>query len=321
MFVSAALAGLFGVYLATLKAQPRLAHRLLAAVFGVFAVQSTLAGMQVSGMDQPILWLRPLAATLIGPLFYLHLRAIEEPTFQLTPRSGLHLLGPVAMILTRLAIPDGPHLDAIILTSLSAYALLITRTLHPSAPGQQKWQRIVLIWMIAMILADLILLFEMTGLDTLDQSLGMLVIASSLLIFLAYILLTSLHQDGPLSWIATRLRTTPTDSDLRLRLEAHMQDIKPWLDPELTIARLSRQLAVPQRQISELINDQLGTIFSRWINSYRIAQAQSLMREAPKRPLVELMLDAGFQTKSNFNKAFKDETGTTPSAWRKANCG
>ena len=290
-------------------------------MFGVFAVQSTLAGMQVSGMDQPILWLRPLAATLIGPLFYLHLRAIEEPTFQLTPRSGLHLLGPVAMILTRLAIPDGPHLDAIILTSLSAYALLITRTLHPSAPGQQKWQRIVLIWMIAMILADLILLFEMTGLDTLDQSLGMLVIASSLLIFLAYILLTSLHQDGPLSWIATRLRTTPTDPGLRPRLDAHMHNARPWLDPELTLARLARQLSVPQRQISELINDHRGTSVSRWINSFRITEAQRLMHAAPKRALVELMLDAGFQTKSNFNKAFKDETGETPSAWRKANCG
>ena len=29
------------------------------------------------------------------------------------------------------------------------------------------------------------------------------------------------------------------------------------------------------------------------------------------------MLDCGFQTRSNFNKAFKDVTGETPSEWRK----
>jgi AraC-like DNA-binding protein len=321
MFVSAALAGLFGVYLITLKAEPRPAHRWLGAVFGVFAIQSGLSGLQIISPDQPILWLRPLTAMLIGPLFFLHLSAAANRNFTLTLRTALHLLGPALMVLTRLVISDGWYLDVMILISVTTYAGLIAWQISPVVLGQQKWKRVVVAWLVAMAIADLIVGFEMIALASLDQSISMLVMASGLLIFFAYFLLASLHQEGPLAWIATRLRATPTDSDLRLRLEAHMQDIKPWLDPELTIARLSRQLAVPQRQISELINDQLGTIFSRWINSYRIAQAQSLMREAPKRPLVELMLDAGFQTKSNFNKAFKDETGTTPSAWRKANCG
>ena len=39
----------------------------------------------------------------------------------------------------------------------------------------------------------------------------------------------------------------------------------------------------------------------------------------PGRPLVELMLDCGFQTRSNFNRAFKEIAGETPSAWRRHN--
>ena len=85
------------------------------------------------------------------------------------------------------------------------------------------------------------------------------------------------------------------------------------------MARLARQLSLPQRIVSETVNDRFGTSVSRWINGWRIAEAQRLMAVAPERPLVELMLDCGFQTRSNFNKAFKDVAGETPSAWRKRN--
>ena len=99
-----------------------------------------------------------------------------------------------------------------------------------------------------------------------------------------------------------------------------MTDARPWLDPELTVARLARQLGLPQRSVSETVNDQFAMSVSRWINGWRIVEAQRLIHATPERPLVELMLDCGFQTRSNFNKTFKDLTGETPSAWRKRNC-
>jgi AraC-like DNA-binding protein len=77
---------------------------------------------------------------------------------------------------------------------------------------------------------------------------------------------------------------------------------------------------LPQRTVSEIVNDQYETSVSRWINGWRVAEAQRLIRAAPERPLVELMLDCGFQTRSNFNKAFKDITAETPSEWRKREC-
>ncbi|WP_418904041.1 helix-turn-helix domain-containing protein [Maricaulis maris] len=72
----------------------------------------------------------------------------------------------------------------------------------------------------------------------------------------------------------------------------------------------------PQRQGSETVSEEWGMSVSRRLTTYRVSETQRLMLETPDRPLVDLMLDCGFQTRSNFNCAFKDFTGQTPSAWR-----
>jgi AraC-like DNA-binding protein len=317
--VSASLAGLFGLYLISLRDKARLAHRFLACVFILFAIQHALAGLQISLSDYSVFWWRPVLAMLLAPLLYLHIAATTRPEPTLALRDLAHLAGPVAMIATRFAIPDAWHIDAMITASLIVYAALIAGTLPSHSSGQRRWKSVVIAWMGMMAVADQVVMLEMTGLQSLDQSISMLVLVTGLMLFFAYFLFTSLHQSGPLAWISTRLNRTAPIADLRTRLEAHMDEARPWLDPELTIGRLARQLKVPQRQLSETINDNFNMSFSRWINRWRIGEAKRLMQTNPARPLVELMLDAGFQTKSAFNKSFKDETGNTPSAWRKAN--
>jgi AraC-like DNA-binding protein len=318
-FVSASLAGLFGLYLISLRDKARPAHRILAIVFILFVIEHGLAGLQLTQPDFPVLWLRPVLAMFLAPLFYLQIAATNRTQPVLSLRGAAHLLGPAAMITARLIIPDDWHIDAMITASLIIYAVLIAFTLPAHSTSERRWKIVVVAWMVLMALADQIVALEMTGLDTLDQSISLLVLATGLMLFFAYFLFTSLHQGGPIAWISTRLNRATTPAAFRTRLEAHMGDARPWLDPELTISRLARQLGIPQRQLSEAINDNFEMSFSRWVNRWRIAEAKRLMQTDPRRPLVELMLDAGFQTKSAFNKSFKDETGETPSAWRKAN--
>jgi len=40
------------------------------------------------------------------------------------------------------------------------------------------------------------------------------------------------------------------------------------------------------------------------------------MAEEPDRPLIDVMLDAGYLTKSNFYRQFTKRTGLTPAAYR-----
>jgi AraC-like DNA-binding protein len=90
-----------------------------------------------------------------------------------------------------------------------------------------------------------------------------------------------------------------------------------YRDPDLTLDRLARRVVIPARQISGAINRRFGRNVSQVVNEYRIAEAQSLLRETDK-PVTEIMFDCGFQTKSNFNREFGRVTGMGPRAYRDA---
>ncbi|WP_417484292.1 helix-turn-helix domain-containing protein [Maricaulis salignorans] len=320
LHISAVLCAIMALYLVNLRSQPRFAHRLLALVFALFAAQHLLTSLAILGLGPALVWWRPTLAMLLPPALFLHLRAASQPGRRLTAGDLLHLAPPAGLLLGRLFLGDGRYLDGAIIASLlcyGAYAVLALRTRNASG---RRWKIMVCGWLFMMALADLLVMIELLGREDLRHSLILIITVSGFFLFLVYFLLTSLHQSGPLSWTMTRAREDAAGNEVvRTRLEQHMADQRPWLDPDLTVARLARQLALPQRRVSETINDEFGVSVSRWINGWRIAEAQRLMRGTPDRPLVELMLDCGFQTRSNFNKAFKGVTGETPSAWRRRN--
>ena len=106
------------------------------------------------------------------------------------------------------------------------------------------------------------------------------------------------------------------NSDLT-RLLDYVDTEQPYLDPELTLARLSDQLALTPREVSELLNQSLGVHFFDFVNGHRIAHAQKQLIQHPKQSILEVLLESGFNSKSSFNTAFKKHAGMTPSAFRK----
>ena len=320
LHVSAVLSAIIALYLAGSRSEPRQAHRLLATVFALFAVQQVLTSLAISEAAAAWVWWRPILAMLLPPLVYLHLRAVTRPETHLQFPDMLHLAAPTGLVLLRVLQPDGPHLDAVIISSQAAYGLFAFVRISAPTPATRRWKLMICGSLLAMAFADLLVMIELFGQDDLGQSLSLIAGISGFFFFLIYFLLSSLHRTGPLSWIGGRIRRGVFEADeTAARLEEHMTAARPWLDPDLTVGRLARRLSLPQRRVSETVNDTFGVSVSRWINSWRIAEAQRLMKAEPGRPLVELMLDCGFQTRSNFNKAFSDVTGETPSAWRKAN--
>ncbi|WP_372026690.1 helix-turn-helix domain-containing protein [Tistrella mobilis] len=100
------------------------------------------------------------------------------------------------------------------------------------------------------------------------------------------------------------------------RLDALMQDRAPYRDPDLTLDRLARRLGLPARRLSAAVNRRLDRNVSQLVNDHRVAEACRLLSTTDD-PVTRIMFDAGFQTKSNFNREFRRVTGTTPSAWRR----
>ena len=107
------------------------------------------------------------------------------------------------------------------------------------------------------------------------------------------------------------------DDELLRRLATHMTEAKPYLDANLSVAQLARQLGVPARELSRTINRGLEKSFFEFVSDYRVANAcRRLQAAEASTTILQVMYDSGFNSKSVFNTAFKRATGMTPSAYR-----
>ncbi len=104
-----------------------------------------------------------------------------------------------------------------------------------------------------------------------------------------------------------------------LRLKNYMIEKKPFLNSSLTIQEVSGEIEIPVRELSLLINHQLGQHFYDFVNTYRIENAMNILKDGTKSKvtILEILYEVGFNSKSSFNTAFKKHTGTTPTLYRK----
>ncbi|WPO92579.1 helix-turn-helix domain-containing protein [Chryseobacterium sp. HR92] len=103
-----------------------------------------------------------------------------------------------------------------------------------------------------------------------------------------------------------------------LKLKKFMAEEKPFLNPSLTIQDISKELEIPVRELSVLINHQLGQHFYDFVNTYRIEHAMNILKDTTKNKvtILEILYEVGFNSKSSFNTAFKKHTGNTPTQYR-----
>ena len=110
-----------------------------------------------------------------------------------------------------------------------------------------------------------------------------------------------------------------SDDPLAARLIAHMELEKPHRDESLTIAALAAQLGEQEYRLRRLINGQLGhRNFAAFLNGYRLAEVKAALADPTQRdvPILTIALDAGFGSLGPFNRAFREQEGMTPSAYR-----
>ena len=108
--------------------------------------------------------------------------------------------------------------------------------------------------------------------------------------------------------------------ELERRLLALMEDAKPHLDPDLTLRQLADRLGVSTHNLSEVINARLDRTFHDFVNEYRVREAKRVLADPASARLTVLAvgMEAGFRSKSTFNKIFRRFTGMTPSEVRRA---
>jgi AraC-like DNA-binding protein len=117
-------------------------------------------------------------------------------------------------------------------------------------------------------------------------------------------------------------RTAPSAPDRASlnRLEHLMTTERAYRQEGLTIGLLAVKLGVPEYRLRTLINDSLGhRNFNAFLNRYRIDEAKAALADIGQAevPVLTIALDAGFQSLAPFNKAFKVDTGLTPTEFRR----
>jgi AraC-like DNA-binding protein len=94
---------------------------------------------------------------------------------------------------------------------------------------------------------------------------------------------------------------------------------KVFRKEEISLRSLSEELSIPSHQLSWVINKKMNITFSGLVNSYRVEEVKRRLaspEDTDNKTILDIAYDAGFNTKTSFNRVFKRLTRMTPSQYR-----
>jgi AraC-like DNA-binding protein len=305
----------------------RESHWTLLVLIMIASVQSLIIALHHHYGIQALGTLQPVVAMFIPPAAWLafgrvaHLRSTSRLSF-------LHILGPALTIVLVFVARD--LLDVFIPISFAGYGVAMMLTLmkgEDSLPhsrlesGSQplKTWFVLALALVGSAVCDVLIAWSFaTGGE---RTLMFASIASSLsLLGLGALSLThAIESRRPFNDIEVEVESPEDDARHQMvvsKLEALMSEQKVFLDPDLTLARLSRKLVIPAKQVSAAINRVHGENVSRYINRKRIEHACGLLEKGV--PVTAVIYESGFNTKSNFNREFLRVKKMPPSQWSSA---
>ncbi len=108
-------------------------------------------------------------------------------------------------------------------------------------------------------------------------------------------------------------RNVISDEESEVRYQkilAYLDNHKPYLDTKINITKFSGDLNESVHNISLSINQKFNMTFFELINSFRIKEAQYLLKNADlsKTTIENIASEVGFNTPSSFYRAFKKYT-------------
>lgn len=100
------------------------------------------------------------------------------------------------------------------------------------------------------------------------------------------------------------------------KIESAMEKDMLYRDPNLSLWDLAKHISVTSHYVSQTLNTHLKNSFFDLVNGWRIKDAIEQLTTTDETILV-IAYDVGFNSRSAFYKAFKRQTGKTPSDLRR----
>ena len=153
------------------------------------------------------------------------------------------------------------------------------------------------------------------------EELFLMLIASGLLVLNIFAPITPPELDIEIEAYVPDLKyarsalTSEHAAKLAVRLEKAMQKDTLYLDPGLSLQKLSQHVGALPNHVSQTLNQEIGASFFDYVARWRIEASKPLI-SAGDASVLAVALEVGFNSRSAFYNAFKRETGMTPKSYR-----
>ncbi|HCL66324.1 MAG TPA: AraC family transcriptional regulator [Rhizobium sp.] len=309
-------------------------NRLFVVLIAVYALQTTLVGLRWGYGVMAVLPLLSLLASAIPPLTYLAFRDLaREEGVGLSLRDWPHLV-PTVMLAVLLVVWRDP-VDLLIIAEFLGYGLrlLWLARLGPDGlvasrlDGSLRSHRSLLLAALALVasaLTDIAISLDMLWGGGRHSALVVSAATTVILLLLGIAAAVAGSEEGSEGEGEDAGTPEPTaapasgaDEEIAAALDRLMAERRFFADSSLNLGKLARRLGLPARAVSNAINRTRAMSVSQYVNNFRVAEACRLLA-GTDMPVTRIVFEAGFMTKSNFNREFLRVTGMNPTAWRTA---
>ncbi|WP_378173904.1 helix-turn-helix domain-containing protein [Aquimarina sp. SS2-1] len=325
---------LFACYLIVFKKKKTLTNRLLGLilVFMAFRIGKSVMLNFGDGLEPIFIFIGLAFLLLIGPLFRWYILGMTHPNFKLPKYYYLELIPFVLIFIASLFVTKEWYENGKLVMVIFGIGLLFiylhlafyiifgwwilkkTKQQYEQTL-QTKSQRAIFNWLRFLIIGFIVIWMTYV-LNIVDEAVPYIVgpILYSVIIYF-------------LSYKAFQLKATDLDGDafrandnnlLFNQISKLITDTKLYLEPDVSLAKLSKLLGKSTQITSSVINQYAKRNFNDFINHYRVQEAKKLLSTAEgKYTISAIAFDTGFSSLSSFNSAFKKFEGMTPSSYRK----
>ena len=181
---------------------------------------------------------------------------------------------------------------------------------------ERYWLIIALIIINAAYIATM---FFALGLEGFDSDMHSITILFGLAV--AYLAGTSLFRIYPQAVRIAEFKKDVAKLSITERLIARkIEDLvymqKVYQEPTYSRSDIAKECDAPEAMISRIINVHFGQSFPQLMNFYRVEDAKRLIKQTDE-PMSIIAEQSGFNSLATFNRVFKDQTGQSPSQYRK----
>jgi AraC-like DNA-binding protein len=345
---------LFGMFLFWSKYPRHLSFSLLAIWLGVIAFfqGAQLLPFQVVDYFKPGVF--PIMF-LFGPLLYLYVRSLTIEQFQLMPKHLLHLI-PMLLVGIHRSFTQPVSVSTfenvaqsstffynriyyiLLLFSLFVYWLWAVKLIFNHRRNIPYFfsnynRRNTLSWLIVVVVLFLLLfstdalaawLLRLSGKEPASNY----YLSTNLTLFTFIVVFFGLNQnvlfrfkdpDEDDKYKHSALQQDKLES-INQKIVDYLQNQKTYLNPDFNFQMMAEDLNLSRQVLSQVINTGQKKNFSQLINEYRVEHVKQMLVDTAYAhlSLLGVAYECGFNSKTSFNRIFKEHTGQTPTAFKKA---